>query len=95
MTDQLDSQCPKCGETLIQAKLPCRAPSCTRCGSIVDKIYSCRCGRSEEFRAIDNVPRYAHYCGICVKALAPDVRMHLERVVAVDLHSFLRRWRPA
>lgn len=84
--------CPKCaGEITHETK---DDPRCTRCGVVVDKIYRCHCGRPEEFRAVDDVPQYCHYCGRCTDALAPEVREHLVPVVARSTPT-TGPWRPA
>ena len=67
--------CPKCAKELSKDQ-------CELHGYVVDKIYVCNCGRPEELRAKDNVPQRAHYCEQCAEVLSPDVRDHLERVVA-------------
>lgn len=85
--------CPKCAKPLVTE--PTRSdPHCPRHGYVVDKIYRCHCGHPEEFRAIDDVPQYCHYCARCADALADDVRMHLERVVARSTTT-TGPWRPA
>jgi hypothetical protein len=85
--------CPKCAKPLV-SELTRSEPHCPQHGYVVDKIYRCHCGRPEEFRAIDNVPQYCHYCGSCAAALMDDVRAHLERVVARSTPT-TGPWRPA
>lgn len=55
-------------------------------GYLVEKIYQCHCGCLERFRAADNVPQYAHYCGSCAEALPADVKNHLVRVARSERH---------
>ena len=93
-TDPRGGWCPKCGTPLICEPVGGDDPRCPRHGYVVDKIYRCHCGRPEEFRAIDDVPRYCHYCGSCADALVDDVRAHLERVVARSTAT-TGPWRPA
>ena len=93
MTDERDGWCPKCAKPLDRAAAR-DVPYCTQHGYVVDKIYRCHCGRAEEFRAGDNVPQYAHYCGRCTEALMADVRAHLDRVVARSTMT-TGPWRPA
>lgn len=93
MTDQLDGWCPKCAKPLVRASTR-DEPHCPQHGYVVDKIYRCHCGRPEEFRAADDIPQYAHYCGRYTEALVADVRSHLERVVARSSPT-TGPWRPA
>ena len=93
MTVQLDSWCPACAGPIVR-ETPNQEARCQRHGYVVDKIYRCHCGRPEEFRAVDDVPQYAHYCERCTEALVADVRAHLERVVARSTPT-TGPWRPA
>jgi len=91
--EETPSWCPACAKVLVQPT-PNQEPHCPRHGYVVAKIYRCGCGRREEFRAIDNVPTWAHYCGSCTETLTPDVRAHLEPVVAISTPT-TGPWRPA
>lgn len=76
-----DGLCPKCAKALVRTAARSE-PHCTQHGLVVDKIYRCHCGKTEEFRAIDDIPQYCHYCARCAEALLADVREHLAPVVA-------------
>lgn len=46
----------------------------------VEQLYGCSCGQVEAWRAKDNVPPRAHYCGTCVAGLSDDTKRHVVRV---------------
>lgn len=76
----MTSWCPKCAAEIIHERGA--SLRCARHGTVVDKIWRCHCGSSEEFRAIDNVAPRAHYCERCAAALPAEIREHLTPVVA-------------